>query len=186
PEWLSRGVLDRYHAGSGHLFLLHGNVRDVYGFGEDDVALADGLRRLTARRPVVVSYDVSAGLTFPDNESEQAFRRAGGRKAGALPADPARALVLLDALVTTDRCEPEAVAIILDYAHNLVPAAPGGSVERQSVTTLARWASDAPVAARHPLILLIAPSAGEVSAEVYAGASGAEVVEVPRPSLEAR
>src|SRR5262249_6449890 len=53
-------------------------------------------------------------------------------------------------------------------------------------TTLARWASGPAVAARRPLIVLIAPSAQEVSSEVYAGAAGAEVVAVPRPDLEAR
>jgi SpoVK/Ycf46/Vps4 family AAA+-type ATPase len=35
-------------------------------------------------------------------------------------------------------------------------------------------------------VLLIAPAAGDVADEVYAGASGAEVVSVPRPDLAAR
>ena len=76
PAWLARGVLERYHSGASHLFLLHGNVRDVHPFGRDHVPLADGLRRLAARRPVAVSYDVSSGLTFPDGEREKAFRKA--------------------------------------------------------------------------------------------------------------
>jgi len=29
PAWLRTGVLARYHFGASHLFLLHGNVRDV-------------------------------------------------------------------------------------------------------------------------------------------------------------
>jgi len=29
PGWLARGVIDRYHSGASHLFLLHGNIRDV-------------------------------------------------------------------------------------------------------------------------------------------------------------
>ncbi len=185
PSWLSAGVLERYHAGASHLFLLHGNVRDVHPFGRAFVPLAEGLRRLAARRPIAVSYDVSSGLVFPDGEREKSFRKALGLK-GALPADPARALVVLDALVGADRSEPGSVAVIIDYAHTLAPADGAGAAERQNVTTLARWASDPAVAARRPLIVLIAPSAQEVSAEVYAGAAGAEVVAVPRPDLEAR
>ena len=185
PAWMQKGVLDRYQAGASHVFLLHGNVRDLHGFGADEVPLADGLRRLADRRAIVVSYDVSAGLAFPDAERQKAFRKALGLK-GALPADPARALLVLDALLTSDRSPAASVAVILEYAHALAPAGPGGSAERQSATTLARWASDPRVAARRPLVVLIAPSAGEVSDEVYAGASGAEVVEVPRPDLEAR
>ena len=99
PSWLAAGMLDRYHAGASHLFLLHGNVRDVQPFGRDYVPLAEGLRRLAARRPILVSYDVSSGLTFPDAEHEKAFRKALGLKAGAIPSDPARALILLDAPV---------------------------------------------------------------------------------------
>jgi len=72
PSWLEAGVLDRYHAGASHLFLLHGNVRDVQPFGPDYVPLAEGLRHLAARREVLVSYDVSSGLTFPDAEREKA------------------------------------------------------------------------------------------------------------------
>ena len=185
PAWLTAGVLERYHAGASHLFLLHGNVRDVHPFGSAFVPLAEGLRRLGSRRPIAVSYDVSAGLVFPDAEREKALRKALGLK-GALPADPARALVVLDALVGSDRVAPGSVAVIIDYAHTLAPADGAGAAERQNITTLARWASDPAVAARRPLIVLIAPTAQEVSSEVYAGAAGAEVVAVPRPDVEAR
>jgi AAA+ superfamily predicted ATPase len=185
PAWLTAGVLERYHAGASHLFLLHGNVRDVHPFGSAFVPLAEGLRRLGSRRPIAVSYDVSAGLVFPDAEREKALRKALGLK-GALPADPARALVVLDALVGSDRVAAESVAVIIDYAHTLAPADGAGAAERQNITTLARWASDPAVAARRPLIVLIAPTAQEVSSEVYAGAAGAEVVAVPRPDVDAR
>jgi AAA+ superfamily predicted ATPase len=185
PAWLTAGVLERYHAGASHLFLLHGNVRDVHPFGSAFVPLAEGLRRLGSRRPIAVSYDVSAGLVFPDAEREKALRKALGLK-GALPADPARALVVLDALVGSDRVAAGSVAVIIDYAHTLAPADGAGAPERQNITTLARWASDPAVAARRPLIVLIAPTAQEVSSEVYAGAAGAEVVAVPRPDVEAR
>jgi SpoVK/Ycf46/Vps4 family AAA+-type ATPase len=186
PAWLAASVLERYHSGASHLFLLHGNVKDVYPFGEAFRPLADGLRRLADRRPVVVSYDLASGLTFPDAAREKAFRKALGLKAGALPADPARALIALDALLGSDRLPPASVAVILDYAHNLVPSGASGGAERQAVTTLARWASDASIAARRPLVLLVAPATGDVADEVYAGASGAEVVAVPRPDLAAR
>lgn len=186
PGWLASGVLERYHAGASHLFLLHGNIRDVHPIGADDVPLADGLRRLAAQRAIVVSYDVSSGFTFPDAAREKAFRKALGLKAGALPADSVRALVLLDALLGTDRCPPASIAVILDYAHALAPAGASSSTERQAITTLARWASDPKLAARRPLIALIAPTAGEVSDEIFSGASGAEVVSIPKPGLEAR
>jgi ATP-dependent 26S proteasome regulatory subunit len=185
PAWL-RTLLERYHSGASHLFLLHGNVRDLQPFGREHVPLREGLRRLTAQRPIVLSYDVSAGFAFPDAAREKAFRKALGLKSMPLPVDPPRALALIDALLTSDRAQPGSVAVILDYAHSLVPADGGSSVERQSITTLARWASDQGVASRRPLVTLIAPSASEVSGEIFAGAAGAETLPVPRPDLTAR
>jgi AAA+ superfamily predicted ATPase len=185
PPWLKTGVVDRYQSGASHFFVLHGNVRDVHPFGADYLPLADGLRRLLARRPLVVSFDVSQGLSFPDAARQKEFRRVLAWKS-ALPSDPARALTLLDALLSGDRTSPSSVGIVIEYAHTLAPSGPGSAAERQSITTLARWASDPRVAARRPLVILIAPSVGEVSDEVYAGASGAEVVAVPRPDLAAR
>jgi AAA+ superfamily predicted ATPase len=185
PPWLKTCVLDRYHSGASHFFLLHGNVRDLHPFGADYVPLAEGLRRLLDRRTVVVSFDVSQGLSFPDAARQKEFRRVLAWKS-ALPADPARALTLLDALLTGDRTPPSSVGVVVEFAHTLVPSGPGSATERQSITTLARWASDPKVAARRPLVVLIAPSVGEVSDEVYAGAAGAEVVTVPRPDLAAR
>jgi AAA+ superfamily predicted ATPase len=185
PAWLRAGVLDRYHSGASHLFVLHGNVRDVQPFGRDYVPLAEGLRRLSARRSVVVSYDVAGGFAFPDPSREKAFRKTIGLKSGPLPADATRALVLLDALLRADTSPPGSLAIILDYAHVLAPAEASGA-DRRNVTTLARWAEDPRLAARRPVVFLIAPSSSEVAAEIHAGAAGAELVTVPRPDLEAR
>jgi transitional endoplasmic reticulum ATPase len=185
PGWL-RAALERYHSGASHLFLFHGNVRDVHPFGSDWLPLAEGLRRLAARRPVVVSYDVSQGLSFPTPEHEKQLRAVLGLRTAALPSDPTRALVLLDALVRSERLPPASVAVVLDYAHALAPSGPASSTERQAITTLARWGSDLAVAARRPLIGLVAPAQGDVSEEVYSGAAGAELVPVPRPALEDR
>ena len=184
PDWFASGVLDRYQSRASHLFLLHGNIRDVYGFGSEFVTLGNGLRRLSDARPFAVSYDPSSGLHFPDAAREKAVRKALGLKA-ALPGDAARALILLDALVRSERCPPGSVAVILEFAHTLAPSDASGG-DRTNVTTLSRWASDPAVAQRRPLILLSAPTAGEVASEIYSGASGAEVVEVPRPTLEIR
>ncbi len=185
PAWLDM-LLERYHSEASHLFLLHGNVRDVHPFGADHVPLADGLKRLFAQRAITVCYDVSAGFTFPDAAREKAFRKALGIKTGPLPFDPPRALALIDALLTSDRAPLASVGVVLDYAHALVPAGGASTLERQSITTLARWATEPGVAKRRPLIVLIAPSVGEVSDEIFAGASGAEAIAVLRPGLPAR
>jgi AAA+ superfamily predicted ATPase len=186
PEWLRTRVLQRYLSGASHLFLLHGNVRDVHPFGDSYLPLVEGLRRLLARRTVAATYDVSGGFSFGADAQGKAFRAAVGLKTGALPPDSGRALVLLDVLLRSEKLPRASVGVILDYAHTLAPSGPASGVERQNVTTLARWASDPFVASRRPLVMLIAPSASEVSDEIFVGAAGAEVVAVPRPDLELR
>ncbi len=181
PAWLAKGVLDRYHAGASHLFLLCGNVRDAQPFGGEYPSLLEGLKLLVARRSHAVLYDVSSGLSFPDGQREKTVRRTLGLR-GVLPADPARALAVLDALL--QRAPAGSAAIIIDFAHHIVPAGPSSSVERSSIATLARWASEPRIAERRPLVLLIAPLASDVSEEI-AGVA-AENVEVPRPDLELR
>ena len=138
PSWLDAGVLERYHAGASHLFLLHGNVRDVHPFGEEYLPLANGLLALAGQRPYVVSYDVSSGLTFPDPEKAKAFKRVLGIKQ-ILPQDANRALIVLDALLTSDKCPPGSIAIVIEYAHAVAPADGGGGTERQQITQIARW-----------------------------------------------
>jgi hypothetical protein len=86
---------------------------------------------------------------------------------------------VLDALLTSDKCPPGSIAIVIEYAHAVAPADGGGGTERQQITQIARWASDDRIAARRPLVFLIAPNASDVSPEVYEGASCAEVVTIP-------
>ena len=141
-----------------------------------------------ARREVLVLYDVSSGFSFGTPAQEKAFRKALGLKSGPLPSDPARALVLLDALLTSERLPPGTRG--RGPRLRPCPRARRGrraATERTAITTLSRWATRAqgrgpPAPDRAPG----APAAGDVSDEIFAGASGAEVVEVPKPDLRAR
>ena len=160
PPWLKTGMLDRYQSGASHLFLLHGNVRDLHPFGDDYLPLAEGLRRLLARRSVVVSYDVSQGLSFPDAARQKAFRQVLGLEVRAPARSRARAHRSWTPSSPATELLLPSVGIVIEYAHTLVPSGPGSAAERQSITTLARWASDPRVAARRPLVILIAPSVG--------------------------
>jgi transitional endoplasmic reticulum ATPase len=181
PAWLAQGVLERYHADASHVFLLHGNIRDVQPFGGEYRPLVEGLKLLLTRRSHAVLYDVASGLSFPDAEREQAVRRTLGLR-GVLPNDPARALALLDALLA--RAPSGSAAVIIDFAHHVVPAGASSSVERSSIATLARWATEPRISERRPIVLLIAPLASDVSEEIVGVA--AETVEVPRPDLDLR
>ena len=105
------------------------------------------LRRLLGPRP------------SPTPAREKAFRKALGLKPGRCPPIPRGRWSLLDALADhATACPPGSVAVVLDYAHALAPAGRRRRRRaRRTSRTLARWASEPKVAARRPLIVLIAP-----------------------------
>ena len=189
PAWLRRGVLDRYHAGASHLFLLHGNVRDLHPFG-DDVRAARGraAARWRARRRSSCPTTSSAGLVFPGRAREKALPQGARPQAGAA-ARRSRA--------RADRCStrcwpPTALRPRLGgrrprlRAHAGPRGRPAGgrAPEHHHPRALGRGPARSPRGGRSSCSSR--PPRGDVSAEVYAGASGAEVVAVPRPDLEAR
>ena len=144
PAWLAAGVLERYHSGASHLFLLHGNVRDVQPFG-DDVRAAR--RRPAPRWPrggrSSSPTTSSAGLVLPRRGAGEGVPQGPRPQGGPLPAGPgARPHRARRARSPRTAARPARSPIVIDYAHALAPADGGGGAERQSITTLARWASD--------------------------------------------
>ncbi|MDP6932718.1 MAG: hypothetical protein QGG40_07365, partial [Myxococcota bacterium] len=122
PGWVDTLRL-RYLAGESSFFLLHGNVRDVYPWHDDDavryISLPHLLRRLLGRsKDHVVTFNLSEGLDFGGDEAQVRFRQAmdlqrattGKPKLGSLPMAPDRVLPLLESLVT-DRAVRAAVVL---------------------------------------------------------------------------
>ena len=77
PGW-AQELRNRYLAGEASLFMVHGNVRDLVpwtvGQKTDWVDLRTFLHRFLQRtREVVVTYDISQGLTFPSRAEQRRF-----------------------------------------------------------------------------------------------------------------
>ena len=122
------------------------------------------------------------GLSFPDASREKELPQ-GPRSQERPPPRRPRAGPRASRRPARVRAPgPGSVGIIIDYAHSLAPSGPTSAVERQNITTLARWATEPRVAARRPLVFLIAPSVGRgLATRSTRAASGAEVVRVPKP-----
>jgi AAA+ superfamily predicted ATPase len=183
PGWLASGMLERYHSGASHLFLLHGNVRGRASLRRGVRPLASGsLATLFAQRPYCVSYDVSSGLAFPDAEHDKAFKKILGIKQPRRRSDARSSCWTRCSARTAARPAPSRSS--WSSRMPIAPAGTGGA-ERWNITQLALGLGRAPAAPAR-LIVLVAPNATDVSDEVYAGASGAEVVEAPRPDVTLR
>ena len=79
PAW-AQELRNRYLAGEASLFMLHGNVRDLQAWDDghgnrDYVGIRNFLENFLARtRDIVVSYNVSQGVSFGAPGQGRAFR----------------------------------------------------------------------------------------------------------------
>ena len=158
PSW-ARKLAERYYTRTVATFLLHGAVRDLQPMDDDDggtkfVPLRTYLAEdLFGGRDLVLFYDRSSGVRGATPEIQRDFMRAveaydamyGSEFARALPKDPGRALQILENYMRVRVADGKSLALIIDFAETLAPAAELGHMgqeDRFSLVTLVKWASD--------------------------------------------
>ncbi len=159
PLW-AQELARTYQGGAVNTFLLHGNVNDLCAVRENNGVRYVGLKEflmksMFPRREMIVGYDQSAGIWFPQPSMREDFAKVvkavdtvqGTNYTDRMPREPARALPLIERFLRTrllDRPNYRA-AIMLDYAHFIGPASLGMSFsqdEAATLITLHKWSSD--------------------------------------------
>lgn len=193
PSW-AEGLRLRYLSGEASLFLLHGNVRDLQPWANEFVPLRTFLERwLSDKKDIVVYYNVSEGIEFPDRGHERRFRSAvdarrtlaGEGMLGALPRRPGEVLPLIEELVT-DRTVR--AGVIIDYVETVVPMGDlsfMGETDKANLVALERWASDPSILQSDNLVLLVSENLSDVHRRVVSSAQLVPI-QIPLPDLDAR
>ncbi len=200
PSWAEE-LRDRYLSGEASMFLLHGNVRDVYAWPADRegqeveyLNLRDFLERFLARsKEIVVYYNVSEGIVLPSPAMNRRFRTvANARRAleGNAPLDtwPRRTsevLPLLESLVTDPA---QRAAIVLDFVETIVPMGDMsfmGEGDKANLVALQRWSSDPALLQSDNLVILVSENLSDVHRRVVASTQLAPV-NVPLPEEHVR
>jgi len=80
PAW-ARELSEKYYSRTLTMFVLHGNVRDLVAFRQEESTEFCSLNRflragLFGQRDLVVSYDRGGGISFADPHMQEDFRRA--------------------------------------------------------------------------------------------------------------
>ena len=150
PPWAVQ-LADLYFSGTTAAFVLYGNTQDLFRVRSDKAAsygvLAEFLaEQLFGRWSLVLHYDLGGGLRAFAGRDEQRLKEMvalANRKIGdlsALPKDPAAAFTALDRLVRANIMAAEAdrisVAVIMDQASYVFPAAEPGRLSLQSSSEL--------------------------------------------------
>lgn len=202
PDW-ARELGQKYLTKTISTFLLHGDVRDVIRTTEPDTDAPTYMplsRFLTndlfAARDLVVQYDRSSGLHFPDKASQRDFNRAvsgydsifGTDYQRKLPKEPTRVFALLENYFRLRLSKGKRMACIIDYAETIVPmaeAAMYSAEDRQALVYLQKWARD-PLLLDHDFTLcLVTENLTDLNQQLVQSPHTAEI-QVPIPDDAAR
>ncbi len=185
----------RWNGGTYSLFVLHGNIYDLFpvqnGDGVSYVPLKTFLtRRLFPERACLLFYDISGGLTFGSPEMQKRFFEwlevfDAVENTGFHQQGPPKNFLALAPLLTRfflkvaeDDRQWKGVTLVIDFPEKLIPASEesGASVEeRINLVTFLKWAS-APELARIDVgVLLVTESASELHADLLRNPHVAQV-----------
>jgi transitional endoplasmic reticulum ATPase len=198
PGWAEE-LRNRYLAGESSMFLLHGNTRDVHPWTDAEgkveyIALRAFLERFLSRsKDIVVYYNISEGIEFPDKAMRGRFRttvNAGRALKGippieSLPTEPSEVLPVVEDLVTDPA---QRAAVVLDYVEMIVPMGDLSFMstgDKANLVALHRWASDPGLLQSDNLVILVTENLSDVHRRVVSSAQLA-TLNIPLPGLEDR
>ena len=189
----------RWNGGTYSLFVLHGNIFDVFPLqdarGVRYVPLKTFLvQRLFPERACLLFYDIGDGLTFGSPEMQKRFfewlqvyddvENTHFHEQGP-PRDFAKLAPLLRRffIKTASDKEWKGVTLIIDFPEKLAPAADeaGASVdERMNLVTLLKWAAGSDMTRFDVGVVLVTESAAELHADLLQNPHVAQVrVDLP-------
>jgi AAA+ superfamily predicted ATPase len=190
----------RWNGGSYSLFVLHGNIFDLFpvleGAGSDYVPLKPFLaRRFFPGRGMLMFYDISDGLTFATSAMQKRFfdwlaiydqvENTNFHQTGP-PREFARLAPLLRRFFLRTADDDEArrgVTLLVDFPEKIVPATEESGAspdERTALVTLLKWATSAELRRADIGILLVTEAAADLNADLLEHAQVAQVrLELP-------
>ena len=190
----------RWNSAAYTLFVLHGNIFDVFpvqvGEKTEYVPLKTFLaRRLFPERDFLLFYDIGDGLTFGSSDMQKRFfewlevydqvENTNFHQTGP-PREFIRLAPLLRRffmrLADDQRGRPSAT-LIIDFPEKIIPAqeeAGANPEERMALVTLLKWAAAPEMRQLDLGVILVAESSAELSADLLQNPNVAQVkIELP-------
>ncbi len=188
PRWAEE-LRNRYLAGEASMFLIHGNVRDLHCWEDDDgkrewLDLRGFLEKFLERtRDVIAYYNVSQGLQFSNKGHARLFRSIvdgrrqlrGEDRLGTLPVTAADAVPVIEDLITDPS---HSSAVIVDFFEMIAPNADVAFMvheDKANLVSLQRWSSDPAFMATDNLVILVCEHLSDVSRRITSSAQLASI-----------
>ncbi len=191
----------RWNAHTHSVFLLHGNIHDVFPTRDGYAPLKNFLmKRLLPEGRLTLYYDIGDGLTFGASETQKRFfewlqvfdsvegtnfSQTGAPRNFTQLAPLLRRFILA---VGEDRKAPANISIIIDFAEKIIPATEESGAsqdERMALVTLLKWAASPEFRRSDASVILITESAGELHPDLLQNPHVAQV-RLDLPDLEDR
>jgi SpoVK/Ycf46/Vps4 family AAA+-type ATPase len=188
----------RWNSGTYSLFVLHGNIFDVFPVqtsGDVEfVSLKTFLaRRIFPERSFLLFYDIGDGLTFGSAEMQKRFfewleiydsvERTNFRQQGPPREFTRLAPLLRRFFLRVAQEDRESVTLIIDFPEKIIPEsseASAGLEERMALVTLLKWAASNEMRRLDVNVILVAESAAELHADLLQNPHVAQIkIELP-------
>ncbi len=195
----------RWNGGTYSLFVLHGNIFDLFPVQDNAtinyVPLKTFLvRRLFPERACLLFYDISDGLTFGSSDMQKRFFEwlevydnveNTNFHAQGLPRDFIRLAPLLRRFflrVAEEKEKWRGITLIVDFPEKLIPASEEANAsieERMNLVTFLKWAAAPELAHLDIGVVLVTESADELSPRLLQNPYVAQV-RIDLPDAEER
>lgn len=204
PSWAAE-FARLWNSGAHSLFLLHGNIFDLFPVRSTEPIEYGDLpaffgRRLFSDRAYLLFYDIGDGLSFASPGMQQRFfewlkiydeventnfHQAGPPKAFNELAPLLRRFFLR---VSEEAAADRSVTLVVRFAEKIVPAAEEASAsvdERAALVTLLKWGASPDLLTGDIGVILVTESAAELHADLVQNPHVANL-RIPLPDLEER
>ena len=180
PAWADE-LRQRYLRGEASQFILHGNVFDVVAWEGKLISLGVYLAEhlLGETKDIVVVYNLASGGTLVRRKTD-----LGGFEDLVVQRQPSKFLPAMERILKTR----SKVALIVEYAETLVPAADPAMMseeDRTAVVTLHRWSLAPEIEAADNVVLLLAENLSELHPKLVSNPRIA-TVRIPMPDEATR
>lgn len=188
----------RWNSSSYSVFVLHGNIFDVFPVNEGAevafVSLKTFLtRRLFPNRAFLLFYDIGDGLSFATAEMQKKFfqwlevydevERTNYHQQGPPKEFNKLAPLLRRFFLRVGEEEGKGVTLIIDFPEKIIPQSAEGYAsldERMALVTLLKWAASPEMRRLDVGVVLVTESAAELNADILQNPHVAQIkIELP-------
>lgn len=196
-KWVT-DLAKKWNSKTYSLFILHGNIYDVFPIKKDNVVSYVSLKSFISQRlfpennRCIMFFDIGDGLTFKNKEVQAEFTKwldvydtteKTAYSRNGLPKDFVKLAPILKRYFMKMAEDKKGITLIIDFAEKIVPASDSSGMsleERQSTVSLLKWGISPEIRSADISVFLVTESISELQADLIRNPYFAQIsIELP-------